>query len=370
MKIIIAKQDLLDAVNTVKSVVSQKSALPILSHILLEAEKNKLKLSATDLKVSIECTVDCTVEEPGSLTVSSQRLSMILNELPEADVSMELMDTSVVELRCGMVDTKLFSMSPDEYPPVRDFDRIEPMYFNQGVLKKLFQKTSFAICTDQSRYNLTGLLLETRPDGLRVVATDGRRLCFATTDEDIPTDREIKVIIPSKMIHELESILSDDAEKTVKVYLDESQAAFVFDRVRVITALIEGNFPNYEAVIPKKHDKEVVLDLEHFTKSMRRAYAMTNEKFRSARLVFSSGVMRLMVKTPEVGEYEEDLPIAFEGESIDIAFNPLFILDVLRYIDSNSVCLQLKDGSSPGVIKPYTEAPLDTYINVIMPIRS
>ena len=370
MKIVIPKQELQNAVNTVKSVVSQKSALPILSHILMEADKDTLKLTATDLKVSIECVVDCTVETSGALTVSSQRLSMILGELPDADVNMELLDTSIVDLRCGLVETKLFSISPDEYPPVRDFEDIEPIVFKQGVLKKLFLRTSFAICTDQSRHNLTGLLLETRPDGLRVVATDGRRMSLAVSDEDIPTDRDIKVIIPAKMIHELESLLEDDPEKTVRVYLDENQASFVFDRVRIVTALIEGNFPNYEAVIPKKHDKEIVVDLARFMQSMRRAYAMTNEKFRNVKVTFSDGLMRLTVKTPEVGEYDEELPISYENEPVDISFNPMFVLDVLRYMDSDNICIQLKDGSSPGVFKPYTEAPLDSYINVVMPIRS
>ena len=370
MKIVIPKQELQGAVNTVKSVVSQKSALPILSHILMEANEDTLKLTATDLKVSIECTVDCTVEVDGALTVSSQRLSMILGELPDADVTIELLDTSIVELRCGLVETKLFSISPDEYPPVRDFDDIEPIVFNQRVLKKLFQRTSFAICTDQSRYNLTGLLLETRSDGLRVVATDGRRMSLAVSDEDIPTEREIKVIIPAKMIHELESLLQEDEEKTVRVYLDENQASFSFDRVRIVTALIEGNFPNYEAVIPKKHDKEIIVDLERFMKSMRRAYAMTNDKFRNVKLTFTDGLLRLTVKTPEVGEYEEELPISYENDTFDISFNPLFVLDVLRYMDSDNVCLQLKDGSSPGIFKPYTEAPVDSYVNVVMPIRS
>ena len=370
MKITIPKQDLLTAVNTVKGVVSTKSALPILSHVLMEAEKNTLKLTATDLKVSIECSVDCTVKEAGALTVSCQRLSLLLNELPDADITMELVDSSIVELRCGVVETRLFSISPEEFPPIRRFDNLVPLVFKQAVLKKQFLKTSFAICTDQSRYNLTGLLLETRADELRVVATDGRRLSLAVSDEEIPSDREIKVIIPSKMIHELESLLTDDPEETVDVLLDESQAAFVFNRVRVITSLIEGNFPHYEAVIPKKQDKEFVINLENFTRCMRRAAAMTNDKFRNVRLVFENGMMRLSVKTPEVGEYEEELPVDYSGESLEIAFNPIFVLEVLRYIESENVCLQLKDASSPGVIKPYTEAPVDSYVNVVMPIRT
>lgn len=370
MKIQIQKQELSNAVNTVKGVVSQKSALPILAHILLEAEGGQLKLTSTDLKVSIECTVDCSVETPGSLTVSSQRLSMILNELPDADVTLELMDTSIVLLQCGLVETRLFSISPDEFPPVRTFEDIEPIVFKQSVLKKLFQKISFAISTDQSRYNLTGLLFETKSDGLRVVATDGRRLSLAMSDEDVPADREIKVIIPSKMIHELETLLTDDEDQVVKVYFDDSQASFVFDSVRIVTALIEGNFPNYEAVIPKKQDKEIIAETEGFIQCMRRAYAMTSNQFRNVKLGLGEGLMRVTVKTPDVGEYEDQLSVNYDGEAFEIAFNPLFILDVLRYIDSDSVCMQLKDGSSPGVFKPYTEAPVDSYINVIMPIRS
>lgn len=370
MKIIVPKQELQKAVNTVKGVISAKSALPILSHILMEAEKNILKLTATDLKVSIECTVDCVVEEPGALTVLSQRISLLLNELPDADITMELVESSIVELRCGVMETKLFSMSPEEFPPIRKFDNLTPLEFKQVVLKKQFLKTSFAICNDQSRYNLTGLLLETRSGELRVVATDGRRLSLAVSDEGIPADQEIRVIIPSKMIHELENLLSNDPEEMVDVYLDQSQASFVFNNVRVITSLIEGNFPNYDAVIPKKQDKEFVINLENMTRCMRRAAAMTNDKFRNARFVFEPGMMRLYVKTPEVGEYEEELAVEYSGEALEIAFNPFFILDVLRYIESENMCLQLKDASSPGVIKPYTEAPVDSYINVVMPIRT
>ncbi len=370
MKFSISKQDLLSAVNIVKGVVSSKSSLPILSHILMEAENSTLKLTATDLKVSIECTVDCTVEEPGALTVSSQRLSMLLNELPDADISIELMDSSIVELRCGVVDTKLFSISPDEYPPIRKFDNVVPIVFKQAVLKSLFRKTSFAICMDQSRYNLTGLLLETRSNSLHVVATDGRRLSLSVSEEDVDIEHDIKVIVPSKMIHELESLLKDDPEETVDVLLDESQAAFVFERVRIITSLIEGTFPNYEAVIPKKQDKEFVFNTDDLTQCMRRAAAMTNDKFRNVKLTFDSGVMRLSVKTPEVGEFEDELAVEYSGASVEIAFNPFFILDVLHCIESENVCIQLKDGSSPGVIKPYVEGPVDTYVNVIMPIRA
>jgi len=367
MNITIPRQDLLDAVNKVKSVVATKTALPILSHILIETDTGAIRLAATDLKVSIECLADCTVKEAGALTLSSQRISSMLAELPEEDVHLHLLDNNVVELKCGRVETKLFSMSPEEFPPVRSFEGVEPIVLQQEALKKLFAKTSFAICTDQARYNLTGLLFELKEGKLTTVATDGRRMSMAVEMEGIPETAETKVIVPSKMIHELERLLGEGEE--VKVYLDESQAAFAFGSIRLVTSLIEGNFPNYEMVVPKKHDKEALIDTARFIEAMRRTRTMTNDKFNSVRLSVAEDNLTLKVVTPEVGEYEEDMPIEYRGEKVEIAFNPDFILEVLRHVESDKVALVLKDAMSPGLLKPYTESPIDSYVNVVMPIR-
>lgn len=367
MKIRIPRQDLLDSVNRAKTVVSSKTALPILSHILLETRDSAVRLSATDLKVSIECTVDCNVEESGALTVSSQRLAMILAELPDADVTLSLGENNVIHLTCGRIQTRLFSMAPEEFPPIRTFDNIEPFVFPQKTLRKMFTKTSFAICTDQARYNLTGLLVEIQDGRLTVVATDGRRMSVCMERESVPQGVNIKVIIPGKMIGELERLLGTDGE--VSVYLDEAQTAFSFGNTRLVTALIEGNFPNYEVVIPKKHDKEAVINTAAFIEAVRRTRTMTNEKFNNVRFILSSGMLQLKVVTPEVGEYEEELSVEYDGERVEIAFNPDFLLDILRNVDSEMVSLILKDTTSPGIVKPCTEAATDSYINVVMPIR-
>ncbi len=368
MKITIARQDLLDAVNNVKSVVSAKSALPILSHILFEAASNQLKLSATDLKVSIESTVDCTVEAPGSMTVQCQRLASILAELPDADIHLELSGGKVITLDCGKIHTKLYSMSPDEFPPIRNFDGVEPLVLQQSVLRDIFQKTSFAISTDQARYNLTGLLIEIKNGKLTAVATDGRRMSLISQRDGIVEGIDISVIIPGKMIHELERLLASDDEVTVQI--GENQAAFTFGTLRLVTALIEGNFPNYEMVIPKEHDKTITLKTGLFTEGMRRTRTMTNDKFNSVRFVIGDGQMTLKVVTPEVGEYEEEVPITYNGDQLEIAFNPDFVLDVLRHVDAEDTCLVLKDNMSPGVLKPGNgEGSTTDYINVVMPIR-
>lgn len=367
MKITIPRQDLLDAVNKVKTVVSAKSALPILSHILLETGESSIKLSATDLKVSIECTVDCTVETSGSMTVSSQRLASILAELPEEDIVLQLEDSNIVALDCGKIQTKLFSMSPEEFPPIRTFDEIEPLVLPQKMLKNIFKKTSFAICKDQARYNLTGLLIEIGDGKLTAVATDGRRMSLFQQKEGIADGIDVKVIIPGKMVDELERLLED--EDNVDVLISENQAAFSFGSIRLVTALIEGNFPNYDMVIPKTHDKEAIIDTARFIEATRRTRTMTNEKFNSVKFTIENGLLTLKVVTPEVGEYKEEMAVEYEGENVEIAFNPDFVLDVLRHVDSEVTCLVVKDAVSPGVIKPYTEAPDDHYVNVVMPIR-
>ena len=367
MKITISRQDLLDTVNRVKSVVSGKSALPILSHILLETGPSQVRLAATDLKTTIEATVDCTVEKQGAVTVSAQRIGSMLSEMPNEDITLHLTENNVIDIRCGKIQTKLFSLSAEEFPPVRGFDGIDSFNIQEGVLKRLFEKCSFAICSDQARYNLTGMLVELLRGKLTVVATDGRRMSLAAEVENIPMEAEAKVIIPSKAIHELERLLG--GEGNCQVMLDESHAAFSFGRTRLVTAIIEGNFPNYEMVVPKKHDKEAVLDTAKFTEAMRRTRTMTNDKFNSVRVGLSDGWMTLKVVTPEVGEYTEEIPAEYSGENIEIAFNPEFVLDVLKHCGTEKVCLVMKDAQSPGVLKPYSDAPIDTYVNVVMPIR-
>jgi DNA polymerase-3 subunit beta len=165
----------------------------------------------------------------------------------------------------------------------------------------------------------------------------------------------------------LERLLHDTGE--AKVYIDETQAAFAFDSLRVVTALIEGSFPNYEMVVPKKHDKEATIDTVAFLEAIRRTRTMTNDKFNSVRFTLNPGEMKLNVVTPEVGEYEEEMPLEYNGSKVDIAFNPDFILEVLRHLDNEKLILLLKDGSSPGLIKPADDTPSHSYLNVIMPIR-
>ena len=379
MKIVITRQDLFDAVSKVKNIVSSRATLPILSNVLLTAEDSLLKVSTTDLKVSIECQVDCTVEEPGSCMVSSQLLTSLLSEFPSGDISISL-DGSNVYFRCGRIKTRLLGADPQEFPPLRDFKGIEPIVLKQGVLKPLLGKVSFAIASEDGRPVLTGLLLEISEDELAAVATDGRRLSLIREkirkDENntISVTREVKAIIPRKVVNELEKQLKD-SEDEVKIYPDENQFGFAFGNTLIVAQVIEGNFPKYQSIIPEKHDKEIILNTAIFREAIRRTSTMTNDKFNSVRFSVKEGEMMLHVNTPDVGEYQEAIPVEYEGEPVDIAFNPDYIKSVLNLIGTEKTALILKDDASPGVIKAVEkteddgEKILDNYINVIMPIR-
>ena len=235
------------------------------------------------------------------------------------------------------------------------------------MLKNVFSRTSFAICSDPARYNLTGLLVEIEGGRLTAVATDGRRMSLYRETEGIAEGIDIKVIIPGKMIHELERLLDD--EEDVRVFINENQAGFSFGNIRLVTALIEGSFPNYEMVVPQGHDKEVIANTARFREAMRRTRTMTNDKFNSVRIQLSKGVIKMKVVTPEVGEYEEEMPVNYEGDEIEIAFNPDFVLDILKHVDTDETVLLVKDAMSPGVLRPHSDAPPDQYVNVVMPIR-
>lgn len=380
MKVRVRRSELLSAVNKARAVITKKTVLPILSHFLLEAREEDssslLKITASDLRVNIECAIPCEIEEGGTITLSAERLSSVASTFPDEEVAISLVENRVVDIRCAKVRVKLFSMSPDDFPPVRTFEGIEPVVLPQKDLRDIFSKTSFAICTDQARYNLTGLLFELNEDKITCVSTDGRRMSLCRYQSDsLDSGLRKKVTIPGKVVTEVERLLQE--EGNVEVFFDENQVAFSLGSVRLTSALIEGSFPNYEMVIPKKHDKEVLVGKDVFQESVARAKAMTNEKFNSVRLVIGGNQIILRVSTPDVGEFEEEIPAEYEGEEIEIAFNPDFILDVLRTLDTKEIALILKDATSPGVIKPVLEDTRgtkgvrisDDHINVIMPIR-
>ena len=337
----------------------------MLQYVLLSAEGKSLKLVATDLEVGIECVVECEeVGEEGMVTVPCKKLHEVVNNLPVGSVSVSVGDGNVVALNCGVVRYKLMGMSPDEFPKSPEVNREKSFKMPQADLKEMIRKVSFSISTDPNRVNITGLLLALVDNQLKLVTTDGRRLSMGTrTLEDAP-DGDSSYIIPRKTVMELERLLGTDGE--VVVFLSENQIVFEFGDILIISNLIDGVFPNYEQVIPKNYERELVADIAPFTVATQRAGVMTTDRYNLVKYEISDGKMVVTTNCPEVGELRDELDVEYEGETLEVGFNPQFILDALKVIDEDKVRMQLKDPQSSGVLFPNEN---DDYLYVVMPVR-
>lgn len=364
MKATLAKTEFQRGISYVQNVVPSRSALPIISNVLLDMQKDELKLSATDLRVGIECTIPARVSSRGKVSVSAMRLVEIARELPEKDIAIESGRDNALSVRCDKIFFKILGLPGDEFPALPAVAAETPLTFEQRQLREMFQKTAFAISSEQARYTLTGLLFEVENGKITVVATDGRRLSYAQKAADVPEGYKASVIVPDKMINELVRLMKGDGE--VRVEVGGNQIAFAFDGIRLVSQLIEGNFPDYRTVIPKDYDKEVIVDTFDLTMATRRTAAVTSREFNSVKLHVRKGSMTLSAVTPDVGEAEDEIAASYDGEELDIVFNPDYMLDALASVETDRAVLQLRDTTSPGVLKPYES---EEYVYVIMPIK-
>ena len=337
----------------------------MLQYVLLSAEEKALKLIATDLEVGIECVVECEkVEEKGAVTLPCKKLHEVVNNLPSGTVTLTVADGNVVAINSGVVRYKLMGMATDEFPKSPEVSREKTFAMPQADLKEMLKKVSFSISTDPNRVNITGLLLAIVGNKLRLVTTDGRRLSLGSCEIEGAPAGDSSFIIPRKTVIELERLLGSDGD--VSIFLSENQIAFEFGSILIISNLIDGVFPNYEQVIPKNYEKELVADIGPFIVATQRAGVMTTDRYNLVKYVISKGKMIVTTNCPEVGELRDELDIEYDGDDIEVGFNPQFMIDALKVIDEDKVRMQLKDAQSSGLLIPDDN---DKYFYVVMPVR-
>jgi DNA polymerase-3 subunit beta len=365
MKLAIPRNELRDALANVQNVVSARSTLPMLQYVLLDAKKRSLKFVATDLEVGIECVVDCDeVQDEGTITLPCKKLHDIVSNLPSGVINMAVSTNNVATLSSGVVRYKLMGMPSDEFPKSPEVKRDKKFTMPQADLKEMIKKVSFSISTDPNRVNITGLLLAIVGKQLRLVSTDGRRLSLATrTLEEAPAG-DVSYIVPRKTVVELERLLGTGED--VAVFLSDNQIAFEFANVLVISNLIDGAFPNYEQVIPRNYDKTVVADIGPFMTATQRAQVMTTDRYNLVKYEISKGKMVVSTNCPEVGELRDEVEVEYDGDPLEVGFNPQFVVDVLKVVSEEKVRVQLKDAQSSGLILPQDN---DDYAYVVMPVR-
>jgi DNA polymerase-3 subunit beta len=367
MKFTVAKEQILNGLQAVQNIVSSRTTLPVLSNVLLRGENGKLELTATDLDVSISCTVEGDVKKAGAFTVPVKKFFGIIRELNSAELDVEVDEKNACSLRAGASYYKLHGLPAEEFPPLPNFSEKNKIVLAQEKVKGMLRRTAFAVSTDETRYVLNGIFTSFRDHKVTMVSTDGRRLALTDEEVELSADSQGEFIVPTKAINELNRLLQPKGELEIK--FTENQASFRLSgekagMVLIITKLVEGNYPNYKQVIPGEASERVTLMREELLQALRRAEIMTSEKSNSVKLSFTKNNLTITANTPEVGEGRESLAINYKGKDMAIAFNPGYLMDPLKALDNDEVFLELTDELSPGVVK--INGP---FLYVIMPMR-
>lgn len=367
MKFKCKKDDLLYGFQQVQNIASSRTTLPILGNVLLESKGKETVLSATDLELGIQIKIPSKVEKEGSTTLPAKKMFNLLKELSSPDLEVEVEANHLTRISCGSSFFKIVGASESDFPKLPSFERKKGLILEQKDFKDLIRKTSYAVSRDEMRYVLNGLFFSFQSDKVIVVATDGRRLAYASQSGKF-NESEKEILLPSKAVQEISRILKDSGQ--VELIPFENQVAFVFkgsakeDDCVLISRLVDGHFPNYKQVIPEKIKERVVLNREEFFSVIRRVSVVTSEKSSLIKLSFNKNLLTLTANSPEVGEAKEEIPIAYENQDVAIAFNPVFLADALKVLEDEEITFEFNDPLSPGVIRAG-----QAFLYVIMPMR-
>lgn len=366
MKITITKEQIIAGLQAVQNVVSTRTTLPILSNVLINADNGRVEFTATDLDVTVACSVEAKVEKGGSTTIPVKKLFGIVREL-NGEIDIETDEKNVTSIRSGGSFFKVHGLAADEFPPLPKFKDDKKVGLTQETVRAMLKKTSFAVSTDESRYVLNGIFISLKEGKMTLVATDGRRLALVDEEVEISEKSAGEFIVPAKAVNELNRLLQEKGD--VEIKFGENQASFALKddkgfSVLLITKLIEGNYPNYKQVIPGEAKERIPLGREELLAALKRAEIMTSEKANSVKLSFGRNTLAITANAPEVGEARESLAVNYKGKELAIAFNPRYLIDPLQALTEDEVFIELIDELSPGVIK--INGP---FLYVVMPMR-
>ena len=367
MRLTISREKLQEGLNAVTASIPGKTTLPVLANILVETTDRGIKLSGTDLDIAVSTEVAADVEISGAVTIPAKKLSEIARELPPAPVRIAAIGEQRITLECGRSKFKLLGLPRDEFPtfPAVKFD--ESWRIRSGDLQKLISHTAFAVSTEESRPILNGVLWELRPDRMSMVATNGHRLAkmdVPITGDSAPSN---DLIVPPKALEQVRRLFP--AEEELEIGRGENHIGFRSPFTAVYTRLIEGPYPNYEQVIPKDNDRVAIADKAALVSALKRMSVVASDQTHRIRLSFNSGMLKFSVQTPDLGEAQDELPIRFSGDQLDIGFNASYLLEILRYIPTDDVRITLKAPERAATLEPEGWSDPASYLCLVMPLR-
>jgi DNA polymerase-3 subunit beta len=363
MEVVIDRDAFLKGLQMVQNIVEPRQTLPILANVLLEAAGDSVRLTATDLEVGARVSVPAKVGAIGAITVSARKLAEIVKELPAAAVALKVSDNVTVSLRCGGATYRMVGLAPDDFPPVVPASPQSWVSIEAKILREMLTQTSFAVSHDETRYALNGVLFAFQGKDVRMVATDGHRLALSTRSLGQGV-ASATGIVPRKAVTEIMRVIG--AGEEVQLAITENQFVLQMPNFVMTARLIEGQFPNYEAVIPKAHPGRLTTARGALSSALRRVSVMAEERNKPVKLALSPASLKVSASSQDLGEAEEILDVEYAGEEMVIGFNSRYLLEAMSALEKDQVVLEIKDAQSPGVIKSVEG---EGYCCVIMPMR-
>jgi DNA polymerase III subunit beta len=373
MEITVSKSDLLKELTATQGVVERKTTIPILSNFLFEAAGDRLSITATDLDLSLRTSAAAKVKKDGSCTIPARKLYDYVRLLGEGDISVKLLENHWVQIRSGRSNTKMVGMARANFPALPLFPAESAIQIPAGVLRNLIAKTIFAISNEDSRYTLNGALLVLKPESITMVATDGHRLAHIEhSNSKFPVSGEMRVLVPKKAMAELNTLLNvtDDPAVPVEFAKDESTLFFRIGGRLLTSRQLTGQFPNYEAVLPRDNNKSVTVHCDELSGAIQRVAQFADERSNAIRLRLGKNELKISSSNTETGESEDSMETSYAGDEIAIGFNSQYLLEFLKVVASGDVRFEFKDAQSAGQLRP-DEAPDSEYKYryIVMPMR-
>ncbi|MCD6192290.1 MAG: DNA polymerase III subunit beta [Candidatus Aminicenantes bacterium] len=365
MKFTTKKQDMVKELQILQGIVEKRNTMPILANILIKTRENEVELTGTDLEVGLKTKLPAKVEIPGSITVSGKKTFEIVRSLREdIDITFVVENQNTLVITSGASEFRLVGLPEEDYPPVVTSQFEKEIRFPLDIFQKMIDRVFFAIAQEQ-RYYLNGALMVLSANQIELVSTDGYRLAYVKAPlEPLNIEGEIRCIISKKTLNEIRKF--DDS--IVDFDLDESNLFFQVGQRILISRIIEGKFPNYEAVIPTENPFKLKVSREELLESIRRVSLLSSDRTKGVKFQFSSDKIILFSSNPEIGEAKDEVKVEYEGDELEVGFNAQYILDFLTISQSEMIKMELKDSKNAALLQPDDDTGLE-YLYVLMPMN-
>jgi len=363
MKVKVNKENLSKTLQSVQNAINPRAGLPILSNLLIEVIDKKLQLTGTDLDIGVISTIDAEIITPGAITVPAKKFSDIIREFSEDYITITAKKNNIVIVECGKAVFKIMGLPKEEFPKLPTFPNTQFITIPHQALKTMLGMTVFAISRDETRYILNGVMFLIKEKNMTFVATDGRRLSLIKKELKTPKSLTTKFIVPAKTVTELLKTL-EDTNKELRIRYTQNQILFDLGETTIISRLIEGEYPNYEQVIPKEGNNKLTIDKEKLLLATKRASLLTTQDSPAVKLDIHKDKVIVSKTTPDVGESVEELEGQYSGGHLLIGFNPSYLIDALKNINIETIAIELLGPDKPGVIRLG-----DEYVYVLLPMQ-